>query len=74
MATGDGLAVAYRAGAELRDVEFVQFHPTVLYIAGASRSLISEATRGEGAHLVDRQGHRFMPDYDFRAELAPATL
>jgi L-aspartate oxidase len=74
VATGDGLALAYRAGAELRDVEFVQFHPTVLYIAGASRSLISEATRGEGAHLVDRHGHRFMPDYDRRAELAPRDV
>lgn len=74
VATGDGLALACRAGAELRDVEFVQFHPTVLYIAGASRSLISEATRGEGAHLVDRQGHRFMPDYDPRAELAPRDV
>ncbi len=73
VATGDGLALAYRAGAELRDVEFVQFHPTVLYIAGASRSLISEATRGEGAHLVDRHGHRFMSDYDPRASLRPAT-
>jgi L-aspartate oxidase len=74
VATGDGLALAYRAGAELRDVEFVQFHPTVLYIAGGSRSLISEATRGEGAHLVDRHGHRFMPDYDRRAELAPRDV
>jgi len=74
VATGDGLAMAYRAGAELRDVEFVQFHPTVLYIAGGSRSLISEATRGEGAHLVDRHGHRFMPDYDPRAELAPRDV
>ncbi len=74
VATGDGLALAYRAGAELRDMEFVQFHPTVLYIAGASRSLISEATRGEGAHLVDRHGHRFMPDYDPRAELAPRDV
>ena len=74
VATGDGLALAYRAGAELRDVEFVQFHPTVLYIAGSSRSLISEATRGEGAHLVDRHGHRFMPDYDPRAELAPRDV
>jgi L-aspartate oxidase len=74
VATGDGLALAYRAGAELRDMEFVQFHPTVLYIAGASRSLISEATRGEGAHLVDRHGHRFMPDYDPRCELAPRDV
>ena len=71
VATGDGAALAYRAGAELRDVEFVQFHPTVLYIAGGSRSLISEATRGEGAHLVDRHGHRFMPDYDPRAACTP---
>ena len=68
------MALAYRAGAELRDVEFVQFHPTVLYIAGGSRHLISEATRGEGAWLVDRHGRRFMPDYDPRAELAPRDV
>jgi L-aspartate oxidase len=74
VATGDGLAVAYRAGAELRDMEFLQFHPTVLYIAGSSRSLITEAMRGEGAHLVDRHGHRFMPDYDPRGELAPRDI
>jgi L-aspartate oxidase len=74
VATGDGLAMAYRAGAEMRDMEFVQFHPTVLYIAGSSRSLITEAMRGEGAHLVDRTGHRFMPDYDPRAELAPRDV
>ncbi|NQU20635.1 MAG: L-aspartate oxidase [Candidatus Nealsonbacteria bacterium] len=74
VATGDGVAIAYRAGAELRDLEFVQFHPTVLYIAGSSRSLISEATRGEGARLVDRHGRRFMPDYDSRAELAPRDV
>jgi len=74
VATGDGMAMAYRAGAELRDMEFMQFHPTVLYIAGGSRSLISEATRGEGAWLVDRHGHRFMPDYDPRAELAPRDV
>jgi len=74
VATGDGMAMAYRAGAELRDMEFMQFHPTVLYIAGGSRSLISEATRGEGAWLVDRHGRRFMPDYDARAELAPRDV
>jgi L-aspartate oxidase len=74
VATGDGLALAYRAGAELRDMEFMQFHPTVLYIAGGSRSLITEAMRGEGARLIDATGRRFMPDYDQRAELAPRDV
>ena len=74
VATGDGLALAYRAGAELRDMEFMQFHPTVLYMAGVSRQLITEAVRGEGAHLIDRNGYRFMPDYDPRAELAPRDI
>jgi len=74
VATGDGHAIAYRAGAEVRGMEFMQFHPTVLYIAGSSRSLITEAMRGEGALLVDRTGHRFMPDYDQRAELAPRDV
>lgn len=74
VATGDGLAIGYRAGAEVRDMEFMQFHPTVLYIAGSSRNLITEAVRGEGAHLVDRSGYRFMPDYDPRAELAPRDV
>lgn len=74
VATGDGLAIAYRAGAELRDMEFMQFHPTVLYIAGSSRNLITEAIRGAGAWLVDRNGYRFMPDYDPRAELAPRDV
>ncbi len=74
VATGDGHALAYRAGAELRDMEFMQFHPTVLYIAGSSRNLITEAMRGEGALLVDRNGVRFMPDYDERAELAPRDV
>ncbi len=71
IATGDGHALAYRAGAELRDMEFMQFHPTVLYIAGSSRHLLTEALRGEGAYLRDRNGQRFMPDYHPRAELAP---
>ncbi|QDU41539.1 L-aspartate oxidase [Maioricimonas rarisocia] len=74
IATADGHAIAYRAGAQLRDMEMMQFHPTVLYIAGSSRHLISEAVRGEGAHLVDNRGHRFMPDYDERAELAPRDI
>ncbi|MBN1912375.1 MAG: L-aspartate oxidase [Pirellulales bacterium] len=74
VATGDGLAMAYRAGATLSDMEFMQFHPTVLYIAGSSRHLITEAMRGEGARLVDRNGHRFMPDYDPRGELAPRDV
>ncbi|MBX6315987.1 MAG: L-aspartate oxidase [Isosphaeraceae bacterium] len=71
IATGDGHALAYRAGAELRDMEFMQFHPTVLYVAGSSRHLLTEALRGEGAYLRDRDGHRFMPDYHPLAELAP---
>ena len=74
VATGDGVAAAFRAGAELRDLEFIQFHPTVLYIAGSGRHLITEAMRGEGALLVDRHGRRFMPDYDPRAELAPRDV
>ncbi len=71
IATADGHALAYRAGAEVRDMEFMQFHPTVLYIAGSSRHLITEAIRGEGAYLRDRDGRRFMPDYHPAAELAP---
>jgi len=74
VATGDGMAIAYRAGAALRDMEFMQFHPTVLYIAGSNRNLITEAMRGEGAYLVDRTGYRFMFDYDDRGELAPRDV
>ncbi len=74
VATGDGMAAAYRAGAELRDMEFMQFHPTVLYVAGSSRFLISEAVRGEGAYLRDKNGDRFMPAEDARAELAPRDV
>ena len=73
-ASGDGMALAWRAGAELRDMEFMQFHPTVLYIAGGARSLITEAVRGAGAWLVDRDGRRFMPEFDPRAELAPRDI
>jgi L-aspartate oxidase len=74
VATGDGHAMAFRAGLPLRDMEMMQFHPTTLYIAGASRSLISEAVRGEGAHLIDKQGRRFMPEYHPSAELAPRDV
>ncbi|MHC5210214.1 MAG: L-aspartate oxidase [Planctomycetota bacterium] len=73
-ATGDGIAMAYRAGAALRGMEFVQFHPTVLYVAGMSRILVSEVARGEGALLRDRTGRRFMPDFHPDAELAPRDV
>ncbi len=72
--TGDGLAMALRAGAVLRDIEMVQFHPTTLYVAGAARALISEAVRGEGAFLRNRAGERFMERYDPRGELAPRDI
>jgi L-aspartate oxidase len=74
VATGDGMAAAWRAGAQLRDMEFMQFHPTVLYVAGSSRFLISEAVRGEGAWLRDKNMERFMPAIDPRAELAPRDV
>ena len=74
IATADGHAMAYRAGARLQDMEMVQFHPTTLYIAGSSRALITEAVRGEGALLVDRHGRRFMPDYHEMGELAPRDV
>ncbi len=74
VATGDGVAMAYRAGAELMDMEFVQFHPTTLYMAGASRALISEAVRGAGAVLRDRTGRAFMKDFHPMAELAPRDI
>jgi len=73
-ATGDAIGLAFRAGACLADLEMMQFHPTTLYVAGATRSLISEAVRGEGAYLVDSSGRRFMPDYHEMAELAPRDV
>jgi L-aspartate oxidase len=74
VATGDGMAAAWRAGAEMRDMEFMQFHPTVLYVAGSARFLITEAVRGEGAHLLDKDGDRFMLAVDPRAERATRDI
>ncbi len=72
--TGDAMAMGWRARAVLQDMEMMQFHPTTLYIAGASRALISEAVRGEGGRLVDKDGKRFMLDYHEDAELAPRDV
>ncbi|BBD62276.1 L-aspartate oxidase [Nostoc sp. HK-01] len=74
VSTGDGVAIAWRAGAILRDLEFVQFHPTALTKPGSDRFLISEAVRGEGAHLVDDAGRRFAFDYHPAGELAPRDV
>ena len=74
VATGDGMAMAYFAGAEMADMEFVQFHPTALNIPNAPRFLLSEAMRGEGGILRNKFGERFMPNYDERAELAPRDI
>ncbi len=74
IATADGHAMAYRAGARVQDMEMVQFHPTTLYVAGSSRALITEAVRGEGAYLVDKNGYRFMNDYHPQGELAPRDV
>ncbi|MFD6290630.1 L-aspartate oxidase [Streptomyces sp. NPDC060205] len=77
VSTGDGVALALRAGAEVSDLEFVQFHPTVLFLgadAEGQQPLVSEAVRGEGAHLVDAQGERFMLGQHELAELAPRDI
>jgi L-aspartate oxidase len=74
VATGDGIAVAYRAGAEVSDMEFYQFHPTALSVPGAPRFLLSEALRGEGALLRNHRGERFMDRYHPMAELAPRDI
>ncbi len=74
VSTGDGVAIAWRAGAVLRDLEFFQFHPTALTKAGAPRFLISEAVRGEGAHLIDVRGNRFAFEYHPVGELAPRDV
>ncbi|MFH8472684.1 L-aspartate oxidase [Streptomyces sp. NPDC018000] len=77
VSTGDGVALALRAGAEVSDLEFVQFHPTVLFLGAGSEGqqpLVSEAVRGEGAHLVDASGTRFMAGQHELAELAPRDI
>ncbi|MFC7682272.1 L-aspartate oxidase [Paenibacillus sp. GCM10028914] len=74
VATADGVAMAYRAGAEIRDMEFIQFHPTALSYPGAPRFLISEAVRGEGAYLRNIKGERFMERYHELQELAPRDI
>ena len=74
IATGDGIALAFEAGAEIIDMEFFQFHPTALHLAGVTPFLISEAVRGEGGILRNINGHRFMPDYTPEADLAPRDV
>ncbi len=74
VATGDGVAAAYRAGAEISDIEFVQFHPTALHVEGAQRFLLSEALRGEGGYLRNQRGELFMERYHPLKDLAPRDV
>ena len=74
VATGDGVAMAFRSGAEISDMEFIQFQPTALYLKNAPRFLLSEALRGEGAYLRNLEMHRFMPKYHPMGELAPRDV
>jgi L-aspartate oxidase len=74
VATGDGVAMAFRAGADVSDMEFIQFHPTALYLKNAPRFLLSEALRGEGAYLRNMEMHRFMAKYHPMGELAPRDV
>ncbi len=74
IATGDGIALAFKVGAEIMDMEFFQFHPTALHLPGVTPFLISEAVRGEGGILRNTEGHRFMPDYAPQGDLAPRDV
>jgi L-aspartate oxidase len=74
VATGDGIALAFDAGAEIADMEFFQFHPTALRLPGVIPFLISEAVRGEGGKLLNAEGYRFMPDYSPQGDLAPRDV